>query len=111
MNDYPSHIMPTYTDDTRDDALFHYTTATGLIGILTSGQIWSTAYYCANDESELSTGQGVLTALFREVTYKLIKENDSRVTIFRNRGVDIMHYADNFEQIIAGSHPYEGLGR
>lgn len=102
MSDYPSHVLPKYTDDTRDDALFHYTTATGLIGILTSGQMWSTAYYCANDESELCTGQGVLTALFREATYKLSKENDSRVTIFRNRGVDIMHYADNFEQSIAG---------
>ena len=101
MSDYPSHILPKYTDDSRHDALFHYTTATGLIGILTSGQMWSTAYYCANDETELSTGQGVLTSLFRKATYKLIEEKDSRVSIFGNREVDIMYYADNFEQSIA----------
>lgn len=101
MSDYPSHILPKYTDETRDDALFHYTTATGLIGILTSAQMWSTAYYCANDESELSTGQGVLTPLFRKATYKLIEETDPRVSIFGNRGVDITHYAVHFEQSIA----------
>jgi len=75
--------------DSRDDALFHYTTATGLIGILTSGQIWSTAYYCANDESELSAGQGVLTTLFRKATYELIDSSDRRVSLFARRGVDV----------------------
>ena len=72
-----------------------------LIGILTSGQIWSTAYYCANDESELSTGQGVLTTLFRKATYELIDSNDRRVSLFARRGVDVMHYAEGFEQLIA----------
>jgi hypothetical protein len=101
MNDFPSHILPRYTEDSRDDALFHYTTAQGLIGILTSDQIRSTAYFCANDESELSTGQGILTPLFRKATFKLIENNDPRVLIFARRGVDIMSYADQYEQFIA----------
>ena len=101
MSEYPSHTLPSFTPESGSDALFHYTTATGLIGILTSGQLWNTAYYCANDESELVSGQGVLTATFRNATYKLIESNDRRVAIFANRGVDIMHYADRFEQLIA----------
>ena len=101
MADLPSHILPSYTEESRGDALFHYTTGTGLIGILKSGQIWSTAYYCANDESELSTGQGVLSPLFRKATYELIEANEPRVSLFANRGVGIMHYADGFEQLIA----------
>lgn len=102
MSDLPAHFLPRHTEESRNDALFHYTTASGLIGILSSGQIWSTAYYCANDETELSTGQGVLTPLFREAAYKLRKAGDPRVTTFANRGVDVMYYADRFEQSIAG---------
>lgn len=56
MRDIPNHISPTYSDEARDDALFHYTTASGLIGILNANELWSTAYYCANDESELTAG-------------------------------------------------------
>lgn len=101
MADFPSHFLPSYTQESCEDALFHYTTAAGLIGILTSSQFRSTAYYCANDESELSEGQGLLTALFRQATYELADVNDRRVEIFANRGVDIMHYADGFEQMIS----------
>lgn len=101
MRDLPLHFLPTCNEQTLNDALFHYTNASGLIGILTSGQIWGTAYYCANDESELATGQGVLTPLFRQATDKLIKENDPRVSVFASRGVGIMYHADNFEQSIA----------
>ena len=100
MSEFHAHILPTFSPGSGSDALFHYTTARGLIGILTSGQLRNTAYYCANDESELATGQGVLTASFRTATHKLIESNDRRVKIFANRGVDIMHYADCFEQSI-----------
>jgi len=101
MTDFPSHFLPRYTDESRNDALFHYTTASGLIGIFTSGQIWSTAYYCANDESELATGQGILTALFRTAAHELREASDSRVITFARRGVDVIEYADHFEQSIA----------
>lgn len=82
MSDIPNHFIPKYTDASREDALFHYTTANGLIGILGTGEIWSTAYYCANDESELAAGKGVLSPLFRSTTHKLIKANDPRVLTF-----------------------------
>jgi hypothetical protein len=103
MTDFPSHFLPNYSDQSKADALFHYTTAAGLIGILTSGQIWSTAYYCTNDESELSTGQGILRPLFFQEAHRLREQGDRRVEIFTNRGVDIEHYADTFENSIAGA--------
>lgn len=101
MNNIPGHSLPTYSDDSREDALFHYTTVEGLLGIIQSGEVWSTAYYCANDESELATGRGTLTPLFRNKSHELIKENDRRVEILWQRGTDIRDFADNFEQHIS----------
>jgi hypothetical protein len=96
--DIPGHLLPNYSDVVRDDTLFHYTSANGLIGIFDSGEIWSTAYYCANDEQELSAGSGVLSRLFRERAHLLHQSNDPRADLFARRGVDIMSYADGFEQ-------------
>jgi hypothetical protein len=101
MSEIPGHFLPTYNDASREDALFHYTTADGLIGILGTSEIWSTAYYCANDESELAAGKGVLSPLFRATTYKMIDADDPRVLTFRRRGVDIREYAEQFEQQVA----------
>ncbi len=103
MAEIPNHTSPPYSDEAREDAIFHYTTATGLIGILSSGGIWSTAYFCANDESELAAGKGILSPLFWTATYDLIKADDSLVRIFSNRGVDIREYAKGFEQTITAS--------
>jgi hypothetical protein len=100
MNGLPGHTVPTYSEESREDTLLHYTTADGLIGILGKNEIWSTAYYCTNDESELSAGKDVLTPIFRSKTHQMIQEADPRVEIFRNRGVDIREYADKFEQTI-----------
>ena len=82
--------------------LFHYTTANGLLGILRNNEIWSTAYYCANDESELGVGKGVLTPLFLSKTHEMIRAAHPQVRTFSKRGVDIRHYADQFEQRIVG---------
>ena len=100
MHQLPGHALPNNSKDSREDALFHYTTGTGLLGILSNSEIWGTAYYCANDQSELRTGMGVLTPIFRSKTHDMIKEADPRVNIFRSRGIDIRDYADRFEQII-----------
>ena len=94
----PGHSLPNFSPAASDDALFHYTTATGLIGIFETGELWSTAYYCANDEQELSAGAGVLQPIFRQRAHKLQETNDSRAVLFANRGVDIMGYADSFER-------------
>jgi hypothetical protein len=94
----PGHSLPNYSAAVRDDTLFHYTNANGLIGIFDSGEIWSTAYYCANDEQELSAGSGVLSRLFRERAHQLREANDRRADLFAQRGVDIMSYADGFER-------------
>lgn len=100
MKKLPGHTLPTYSEESREDALFHYTTAKGLLGILRDNEIWSTAYYCTNDETELSSGRGVLTPIFRSKTHQMIQEKDPQVDIFKNRGVDIREYADKFEQTI-----------
>lgn len=94
----PGHSLPNYSDGVREDTLFHYTNANGLIGIFDSAEIWSTAYYCANDEQELCAGSGVLSRLFRERAHQLLEANDPRTKLFARRGVDIMSYADGFEQ-------------
>ena len=49
-----------------DDAVFHYTNAQGLCGILSSGRLWSTAHVATNDESEFSYGQGVLASILND---------------------------------------------
>ena len=48
------------------DAVFHYTSAEGLFGILSSGQLWSTAHVATNDESEFTYGQGVLASTLED---------------------------------------------
>ena len=100
MSEIPGHMSPTYSEESRDDALFHYTSADGLIGILQSGEIWGTAYYCSNDASELAAGKGILTREFLRATHKMVVDNDPLVQTFSNRGVDIREYADKFEQLI-----------
>jgi len=100
LSDLPGHTLPNYSEDISEDALFHYTDANGLIGILQSKGIWSTAYYCTNDASELRAGRDVLTPVFRKKTHEMERQEDSRVVTIRNRGVDIRQYAEKFEQRI-----------
>ena len=102
MSEIPPHTSPQYSVDTRDDALFHYTSAEGLIGILQDKEIWSTAYHCTNDESELSAGSGILTPIFMRATHGMVDENDPLVQTIRARGVSIFEHANRFEQIIVG---------
>ena len=94
----PGHSLPTYNETERKAALFHYTTADGLMGILSDGALRVTAFHCANDLAELDAGKGGLSPIFSEHTHKLIKSDDERVQIFRNRGVDVREYGNKFEQ-------------
>ncbi|MEM7223000.1 MAG: DUF2971 domain-containing protein [Pseudomonadota bacterium] len=102
MGKLRGYMSPLYSDEARDDALFHYTTAAGLIGILESKELWSTAYFCTNDESELTAGTGILKPMFWRATHDLVDGNDPMVQTFNNRGVDIFDYARDFEQHIIG---------
>ena len=98
----PGHFSPTYSEDLREDTLFHYTTASGLLGILRNSEIWSTAHHCVNDESELQAAKGVLTALFREKDYELRDAQDWRQQTFASRGVPFFEYSNKFEGSILG---------
>lgn len=100
MSDLPGHSLPNFSAASRDDALFHYTTASGLIGVFTDQTIWGTAYYCANDEQELSAGKGVLTGMFSTEMYALEEARDPRIETFYQRGVDPHEYAEKFESTL-----------
>lgn len=100
MITYPSHAIPHWSNEAREDALFHYTSASGLAGIFESKALWSTAYFCANDEQELSAGRGVLTGMFRSEIYNLEKAEDKRIEKFFSCGVDPIEYADTFEELV-----------
>ncbi len=102
MHRVPNHISPPYSDEVRERSLFHYTTADGLLGILQHNELWSTAYYCANDLTELHVGRGILTSHFREEIQKMIGEGHEFVETFAKRGVDIRDHADKFEHRIHG---------
>lgn len=93
----PSHISPTYSDDVLEETLFHYTTASGLLGILRENEIWSTAHHCVNDKSELKAGKDILTPIFRKKDFELRDANDSRITTFASRGVPMFEYSNKFE--------------
>jgi hypothetical protein len=92
--------LPKFDDASREDALLHYTTAAGLAGIFRDRDLWSTAYHCANDESELVTGKGVLEPLFRDETHNLIRRDDPRILTIYRRGVDPRQYGEQFEETL-----------
>ena len=98
----PNHLSPPFTEDALKDTLFHYTTGNGVHGILSNNELWSTAYFCMNDEPELSTGRGILASIFRLKTHELIKENAPSVQTIMARGVDILEYPRNFEDQLIG---------
>ncbi len=70
------------------------------MGLFDSKEMWSTAYYCANDEQEFISGQGVLRSMLWAETNKLREENDHRVGIFYSRGADVYGYAESFERLL-----------
>jgi Protein of unknown function (DUF2971) len=97
---YYGHTMPNFTAETLDDALFHYTSASGLTGILQENSIWCTSAFCSNDESELAVGENVLSHQFRNLNHRLRREKDPRVELFDSRGIDFEEYAGNFSELL-----------
>ena len=94
MSEIPGHTSPPYSEDSRDDALFHYTTADGLIGIFQSEEIWGTAYYCSNDASELTAGhqthqQRIAEVVRLEVALAVGRRKDFNVAAGDRRIADI----------------------
>ena len=55
MSEIPNHTSPPYSEQAREDALFHYTSASGLIGIIGEGEIRGTAYYCCQSAKLVRT--------------------------------------------------------
>ena len=59
---------------TLPELLFHYTTSSGMRGIVDSSRLWATNYRFLNDTSEVGYGAGLFEALVRERLVGL--END-----------------------------------
>jgi hypothetical protein len=47
------HHLPSFVGGRKADEVWHYTSADGLIGMLKSGEIWSTQVTCLNDTLEM----------------------------------------------------------
>ena len=84
----------------NSDAIFHYTNADGLHGIMSNGEIWSTAFFTTNDASELNAGEGVLSKILTERAYQLFFEKHEYVDLLRKRGGNIFEHANRFESLL-----------
>jgi hypothetical protein len=52
----------------KENGLFHYTTAKGLMGILHSNTIWASAHHCTNDLSEFKIASQLVTKMILSLT-------------------------------------------
>ncbi len=75
--------------------LYHYTDASGLKGILESGQFWYSHYLHLNDPSELDYGIGLLKELVRE----LERNNDGRAQLLFECVCDLAR-RENFQDVL-----------
>ncbi len=58
-----------YSEKVKENALFHYTSAKGLKGIIESDSIWASSYHCTNDLLEF---KGALRLLKREIKKRVL---------------------------------------
>lgn len=80
--------MAEVTQKQIKNALFHYTTADGLIGIITNNELWSTAYYCTNDDRELLEVKGIFKKIFN--SYKPTEEKYKKI-LDNTFGLDVLY--------------------
>jgi hypothetical protein len=96
MNEFPTFSPAIHQAADLDDALFHYTSAQGLIGVVQNKVLWSTAYFCTNDEEELKVGKGILVPALSAYL------RASRPQLLTRPWVDLNAYAEQFEKMIIG---------
>ena len=66
----------------KKNAVFHYTNSEGLIGIIKSNRLWSTAKHCTNDSSEFKYALGTVMyeLIFHEISSKFKNKKDCAIT-------------------------------
>lgn len=111
MSKNVGYILPRYSEKIRENTLFHYTSASGVLGILQGRHIWCTATHCSNDESEIEIGESILLNEFRKVAADVFTYDHQLMSVFRSRNVDPFGFAESFCQLIVNStfgfiHPY-----
>jgi hypothetical protein len=88
------------TDERPPDALHHYTSAEGLLGIVRSGQIWATNLLYLNDSSELSDALKILASEIEAIPLKLgdFAGTFSKSISFYSKDVALDHFVTSFCQ-------------
>ena len=86
--------------DNLNASMFHYTNADGLFGILSKGEIWSTAPFATNDKSELNAVKGILTNIFAEQRDQMITDDHEYITLFQKNGINFFQYPKELETAI-----------
>lgn len=83
------------------NALFHYTSAAGLIGIFESRSLWGTAHYCTNDESEMSAVSEEIKEVLKNWGEEFFRVNPQMKEIWIQRDVDTAYFTDEFSNIMS----------
>jgi len=76
------------------ELLFHYTTSTGMRGILDSSRLWATNYRFLNDASEVAYGANLFESLIRD---RLTTAQNDVVSEFLSR---TLHTANGFNGMV-----------
>ena len=76
------------------DKLFHYTSLSGLEGILRSGVVWATDLTFMNDEQELSYGNELMERLYND---RLTKHSDDVAKALLRYPPTLFSLRDNFK--------------
>lgn len=76
------------------EIVYHYTTATGALGILTSGSLWATDMAHLNDASEMTFGIGQVQSAVSLIRPSLSSQRDDNGTPFSD-------YADEYWHLLA----------
>lgn len=86
-----ARVLQAQNRDIVTDPLYHYTSREGLIGIITTQQIWFTHYRYLNDDHEIRFGMNVANALLAKVGCELPKAKifcDMVVDLFSEKNLD-----------------------
>lgn len=80
-------------DENFEDYLFHYTTASGLEGIVSNGYLWATHHGYMNDKSEIQYGFGELFRIAHNSVYDQLANPNSRIRKLAEHGFIFEHSA------------------
>lgn len=105
--------------------LYHYTDATGLLGIVTSGTVWATHYAYLNDASEFKYAVGVMKDVLTKATadadpdswkgrFRQVIAQDNNSSLYSNdwaQDTDEQQFVACFSEVGDGLSQWRGYGK